>query len=398
MLVEKQVKRVVLIVLDSFGIGEMPDASEFGDCGSHTLRACVQTGRLHVPNLTRLGLFNIEGAGCGIPAEKPLAAYARMKEASRGKDTTIGHWEIAGLISKTALPTYPKGFPPDLISEYADRTGRKILCNLPYSGTEVLKDFGREQMETEGLIVYTSADSVFQVAAHEEVVPPRELYRCCETARELLTGKHGVGRVIARPFLGRYPDYIRTSNRHDFSLEPPRETFLEALEKQGFDTIAVGKIYDIFAGKGISEMKRTADNNDGMQKLKDYLKAEWNGICFVNLVDFDMLYGHRNDADGYTEALNAFDQELGACLKLLKNEDVIMITADHGCDPSMPGTDHSREYTPFLAYGKMIQSTDLGTRETFADIAATILDLLGTEAATDGTSFASQIKQTSGMA
>lgn len=385
-------KRVFLIVLDSVGIGEMPDAAAYGDEGSNTVRALVNSGNLHVPNLQKLGLFNIEGIGCGEKVQNPKAAFARMREASAGKDTTIGHWEIAGIISPKKMPTFPNGFPPEVINAFEKKTGRGTLCNKPYSGTEVIKDYGKEHIETGKLIVYTSADSVFQIAAHEKIVPIDTLYKYCEDAREILTGDYGVGRVIARPFEGEYPNFKRTSRRHDFSLKPTKPTVLDELQKAGLATIGVGKIYDIFAGQGISETKRTVNNEDGMKKTLEHAKENWNGICFVNLVDFDMVYGHRNDVSGYTEALNQFDVQLGELLKLLKKEDVLMITADHGCDPSTPSTDHSREYTPWLIYGESIcEGKDLGTLPTFADIGATAADLLGIQTLTDGTSVANEI-------
>lgn len=386
------VKRVFLIVLDSVGIGEGPDAAAYGDAGSNTLRACWQSGKLQIPNMQKLGIFNIEGVGCGEPSGSPLGSFARMRESSAGKDTTIGHWEIAGIISPKKMPTYPDGFPEEIISEFSRRTGRGVLCNKPYSGTQVILDYGRQHIETGALIVYTSADSVFQIAAHEEIVPPETLYEYCRIARELLQGKHGVGRVIARPFIGAYPEFKRTSNRHDFSLVPPRDTFLDKLRAAGKDTIAVGKINDIFAGKGISSTSRTVNNDDGMDKTIVHVSEDWNGVCFVNLVDFDMVYGHRNDIAGYTAALNRVDERLGELLPLLHKEDVLMLTADHGCDPSTPSTDHSREYTPWVIYGDAIKAgADLGTRPTFADIGETAAALLGVTAGTDGTSLAGRL-------
>jgi len=386
------IKRIFLIVLDSVGIGEMPDAAEYGDVGSHTLRACHNSGKLHIPNLQKLGIFNIEGIGCGEKTDKPLGAYARMAEASKGKDTTIGHWEIGGIISPQPLPTYPEGFPPEVLNAFRQKTGKGILCNKPYSGTQVLTDYGRQHVETGDLIVYTSADSVFQVAAHEEVVPVDLLYRCCEDARSILTGEHGVGRVIARPFVGTYPDYTRTANRHDFSLAPPAETVLDSLRKKGLDTIGVGKIHDIFAGKGVGEARRTKSNQDGMEKTIACAKEDFHGLCFVNLVDFDMLFGHRNNIEGYTDALNRADIQLGQLMELLREEDVLMVTADHGCDPSTESTDHSREYTPWLVYGPAIHAgLDLGTRPTFADIGKTAADLLGVDAPIQGASLAARL-------
>lgn len=388
----KPCKRVFLIVLDSVGIGESPDAAAYGDEGSNTLKSCYDSGKLSVPNLEKLGLFHIEGMEYGPKQQAPLGAYARMEEASAGKDTTIGHWEIAGVISPKPLPTYPNGFPKELLEEYSRRTGRGVLCNKPYSGTQVIEDYGAEHVKTGSLIVYTSADSVFQVAAHEGVVPLTELYRCCEIAREMLTGEHGVGRVIARPFHGEAPNFQRTANRHDYSLLPPANTFLKDLQKAGLDTLGVGKIYDIFAGDGISATQRIVSNEDGMEKTIAHAKEAFHGLCFVNLVDFDMVYGHRNDVPGYTAALNHFDVQLGELLPLLGEEDVLMITADHGCDPGTPSTDHSREYTPWLLYGASIRpGTDLGTRPTFADIGATAAGLLGVEAHIGGESLADRV-------
>lgn len=368
-------KRLFLIVLDSFGVGELPDAYLWKDEGSNTLGAIRNHPDFHCPELTELGLFNIEGVGGGVSA--PAASYARMAEKSMGKDTTIGHWEIAGIISPDPLPTYPDGFPDEVIKEFEKRTGRKVLCNKPYSGTEVIRDYGREQVETGALIVYTSADSVFQIAAHEDVVPVEELYRYCEIARKMLVGKHGVGRVIARPFNGEYP-FTRTANRHDFSLPPPKDTMLNLMHRAGYDTLAVGKIYDIFAGSGISESFRTISNAHGMQVTKELQDRDFSGLCFVNLVDFDMKYGHRNDVKGYAAAATEFDGFLPAFLNDMKEDDVLLITADHGCDPSTPSTDHSREYAPMLVLGKKIKSgVDLGTRASFSDISATVLDYFG---------------------
>lgn len=386
------VKRVFLIVLDSVGIGELPDAAHYGDEGSHTLQRCWQSGKLQIPNLQKLGMFNIDGVDCGEPNPAPLGAFARVSEASKGKDTTIGHWEIAGIISPKALPTYPEGFPKELIAEYEKRIGRKVLCNLPYSGTDVLRDYGQEHMKTGYPIVYTSADSVFQVAAHEEVVPLSQLYEFCEIARALLRGEHGVGRIIARPFVGEAPNFKRTANRHDYSLEPPRKTILDEITEAGLETIGVGKIFDIFAGQGIQKTSRTVSNDDGMDQTIQWAKQDFHGLCFVNLVDFDMLYGHRNDVEGYTAALNRFDERLGELMPLLREEDVLILTADHGCDPGTPSTDHSREYTPLLVYGKQIRSNEnLGTRATFADIGKTAAALLGVESHADGDELAHRL-------
>lgn len=382
-------KRVFLIVLDSFGIGEMEDAEAYGDRGVSTIGSVSESSFFHVPNLQKLGLFNIEGVRCRgqEPAKNPLAAVARMKEASRGKDTTIGHWEIAGLVSKEPLPTYPNGFPEEVIDEFSKLTGRGVLCNKTYSGTEVIRDYGDEHVRTGDLIVYTSADSVFQVAAHEEVVPLETLYDYCRKARGMLQGEHGVGRVIARPFTGTSGDYTRTAHRHDYSLLPPQTTMLDQLKEAGRDVIAVGKINDIFAGKGITEFVYTSGNAEGIERTLEYLDRDFEGVCFVNLVDYGMLYGHRRDVDGYARALAYFDEKLPEIMGKLREEDILMVTADHGCDPAYTKTtDHTREYTPFIMYGKKVKPVNHGTRETFADIAATVLDHLGVEQKTCGTS------------
>lgn len=388
----KELNRVFLIVLDSFGIGEMPDAVEFGDVGSNTLASIAKSTKYHTPMLQKLGLFNIDGVTVGEKESCPLGSFARMKEASRGKDTTIGHWEIAGVISHEPLPTYPNGFPEEVMEEFEKQTGRKTLCNLPYSGTEVIAKYGKEHVDTGALIVYTSADSVFQIAAHEDIVPIDELYRYCEIARNILHGKHGVGRVIARPFTGVEGDYKRTSNRHDFSLVPPKDTMLDQLVANGFSTYGVGKIYDIFAGKGIQHTQRIKNNTEGMDRTLELQKEDFKGLCFVNLVDFDMTYGHRRDIDGYAQAATEFDVQLETFMNNMRDDDVLMITADHGCDPGYTGTDHTREHTPFLIYGKQIKGNhSMGTRDSFADIAATVLELLGVENNTDGKSVASQV-------
>lgn len=372
-------KRVFLIVLDSVGVGELPDAAEYGDAGSNTLRAVSQSPKFHLPHLAALGLFNIDHIGCGSPAAAPAGAFGRLAEASKGKDTTTGHWEIAGLISEQPMPTYPDGFPSGLMAELSRRTGRAVLCNKPYSGTAVIQDYGKEQMETGGLIVYTSADSVLQIAAHEDVIPVDELYKICEIARELMQGEHGVGRIIARPFVGEYPRFTRTANRHDYSLKPG-PTVLDALQKAGLATIGVGKIYDIFAGCGIGETFRIKNNAEGMERTLELAGRDFEGLCFVNLVDFDMVYGHRNDVDGYANALSEFDRQLGELLPRLGREDILMITADHGCDPSTPSTDHSREFVPILCAGPPVRpGVNLGTGSTYADIAAALADYFNVE-------------------
>ncbi len=380
-------KRVFLIVLDSFGIGEMPDAADFHDVGANTIASCATSTYFKLPHLQEMGLFNIDGVSVGEKAEKTTAAVARMREASKGKDTTIGHWEIAGVKSMRPLPTYPDGFPKEVLEEFSKQCGRGVLCNKPYSGTEVIKDYGKEHMETGKLIVYTSADSVFQIAAHEDVVPVEKLYEYCHIAREILQGEHGVGRVIARPFTGTEGNFTRTPRRHDYSLMPPKDTMLNYIADAGKDVLAVGKIYDIFAGSGITKYTYSTGNDDGIEKLLAYMDEDFNGLCFVNLVDFDMLYGHRNDIDGYAKALAAFDEKLPQIMAKLKEDDVLMITADHGCDPGYTvSTDHSREYTPFLMYGSRIEPANYGTRDTFADISATVLKLLDVEGESDGTS------------
>ncbi len=380
-------KRVFLIVLDSVGIGQMPDAAEFGDEGSNTLGAASTSPYFSMPNMKRLGLFNIDGVTCGEREEKPEGAVARMTEVSKGKDTTIGHWEIGGVISPEPLPTFPDGFPQELLEAFEKETGRGVFCNKPYSGTEVIKDYGREHVETGKLIVYTSADSVFQIAAHEDLVPIDELYRYCQIARRLCAGKYGVGRVIARPFEGEWP-YKRTSRRHDYSLTPPKATMLDAIKESGKEVIAVGKINDIFAGQGVTEMVRTSGNGEGIDRTLEYLKKDFEGLCFINLVDYDMLYGHRNDVDGYAKALTYFDERLPEILQAMKEEDILMITADHGCDPITPSTDHSREYTPLVIAGAPVkQGVNLGTRASFADTAATILDYLEVKGEISGESF-----------
>ena len=385
-------RRVFLIVLDSYGIGELPDAAEFGDAGCNTLRSIVSSKEYATPLMQKMGLGNIDGVDCLEKTKEPMASYGRLAETSKGKDTTIGHWEIAGVISERPLPTYPEGFPQDVLDEFSRLTGRGVLCNKPYSGTEVIKEYGEEHLKTGKLIVYTSADSVFQIAAHEELVPVEELYRYCEIARELLQGEHSVGRVIARPFVGEAGNFSRTPRRHDYSLLPPKTTMLDVLQEAGYATRGVGKIYDIFAGKGISDTVRIQNNVDGMEKTFDIMDEDFKGLCFVNLVDFDMVYGHRNDIDGYAAAATTFDKQLAIMVEKMKDRDILMITADHGCDPGFPGTDHSREYVPFLIFGKDVKAgVNLKTRDSFADIAATIQDIFEVEQKTAGNSFKAEI-------
>ncbi len=380
-------KRIFLIVLDSFGIGEMEDAESYGDKGTNTLRSVSASPEFAMPNMRTLGLFNLDGVTCGERAASPTARIARMKEASKGKDTTIGHWEIAGILSEKPLPTYPDGFPQEVLDAFSRATGKGVLCNKPYSGTEVIQAYGDEHVRTGDLIVYTSADSVFQIAAHEDVVPVETLYEYCRQAREILQGEHGVGRVIARPFIGTSGNYTRTPRRHDFSLLPPSVTMLDQLKDAGKAVISVGKIKDIFAGKGITEAVYTKGNEEGIEQTLSYMEKDFEGLCFVNLVDYDMLYGHRNDVDGYARALTYFDGKLPEILDRLREEDILMITADHGCDPGYTvSTDHSREHTPFLMYGSLVEPGNLGTRETFADIGATVLAYFGIKPEFAGTS------------
>ena len=382
-------KRVFIIVLDSLGIGAEPDAADFGDVGANTLRSVSAGKGFAIPHLLEAGMGNLDGVDYLPRTDKPTAALARLRERSRGKDTTIGHWELAGVASPTPLPTYPDGFPAEVLDAFTQATGRGVLCNKPYSGTEVIKDYGEEHLKTGKLIVYTSADSVFQIAAHESLVPPEQLYEYCRAARKILQGEHGVGRVIARPFEGEWP-FRRTTNRHDFSLIPPR-TMLNAISEQGQAAIGVGKINDIFAGSGVTESIPTRGNTDGIAKTLALADRDFRGLCFVNLVDFDMLYGHRQDPDGYAAALAEFDRWLPDFLAKLGPEDVVFITADHGCDPSDQSTDHTREYVPLLALGQGIRPVNLGTRSTFADLAATVCELLGVAFETPGESFAAAI-------
>ena len=384
-------KRIFLFVLDSFGIGAMPDAEKFGDVGVNTLAACATSGKLHIPNMIAAGLGNADGITCLPKVDVPTGAVMRLKEASMGKDTTIGHWEIAGIISPDPLPTYPEGFPEEVLEPFRQATGRGILANAPWSGTAVIDAFGDEHVKTGDLIVYTSADSVFQVAAHEEVVPLEQLYEYCHAARKILQGKHGVGRVIARPFVGTSGAYKRTSNRHDYSLEPAR-TMMDAIVEAGKASIGVGKIYDIFAGRGTTEHVYNQSNAHGMEHAMHYADVDFEGLCFVNLVDFDMLFGHRRDIDGYAGALTEFDAFLGKFMEKMGEEDLVMITADHGCDPAyLATTDHTREYVPLLVLGKKVKPVNLGTRDSFADIAATVTELLGVGYDTPGKSFAKEV-------
>lgn len=387
-------KRVFLIVLDSCGIGALPDAAAFGDAGCNTLRRISCSPAFDATNMRCLGLGNVDGVDYIGATDTPTAAVARLAERSMGKDTTIGHWEIAGVVSPRALPTYPDGFPSDVIEAFSAATGRDVLCNKPYSGTEVIKAYGQQHLDSGDLIVYTSADSVFQIAAHETIVPPEQLYAYCRAARAILRGENAVGRVIARPFIGEAPNFTRTANRRDFSLEAPRETLLDAVKAAGQTVYAVGKIADIFAGRGVTRSVHTHSNAEGMDAAMKALSEDFTGLSFINLVDFDMLYGHRQDVDGYAAAFAAFDYWLPSFLAAMREDDVLFITADHGCDPGDDSTDHSREYVPLLVCGAGVKPRNLGTRTTFADIGATVAEALGVPFVGDGESFWKKIEVT----
>ena len=372
-------KRVFIIVLDSVGIGYAPDAADFGDVGANTMKRISGSEKFNAPTLTEMGLGHIEGVDYLAKPDTHTAAVARLRERSRGKDTTTGHWEMMGIVSEKAMPTYPNGFPAEVLDEFSRQTGRGVLCNLPYSGTDVIRDYGKAHVDSGDLIVYTSADSVFQIAAHEELVPPEKLYEYCRIARNILQGEHAVGRVIARPFVGSEGAYKRTENRHDFSLVPPKKTAMDAIGEAGLDVISIGKIYDIFSGAGIKESLPTHNNTEGMATLLEVQKRDFHGLCFANLVDFDMLYGHRQDIDGYAAALTAFDSWLPEFLGNMSDGDALMITADHGCDPGDESTDHTREEVPLFIYGKGIKPVNLGKVYGFATVGNTAADLLGVE-------------------
>ncbi len=372
--------RVVWIVLDSVGIGEMPDAAAYGDSGSDTLGNIARRRSLRLPHLASLGLGNIRPIDGIPPASSPKGSYGKCALASPGKDTTTGHWEMAGIHLNEPLPLYPNGFPPEIISEFEQRTGRKALGNVPASGTEIIKQLGAEHMRTGSPIVYTSADSVFQIAAHEEVIPLFELYRMCEIAREILRGPHEVGRVIARPFIGEPGAFTRTTNRKDYAVAPPRGMLLDQLEARHVPVFSVGKILDIFLGRGIGRYEKTKSNADGMARTLDAMEEQPNGLIFVNLVDFDMLYGHRNDVEGYARALEEADAWLPSLFEKMDEHDLLILTADHGCDPTTPSTDHSREYVPLLTYGRLARpGVDLGTRASLSDIGQTVADNFGAQ-------------------
>ncbi len=384
-------RRVFLIVLDSVGIGALPDAKNYGDEGANTLKSISKSKEFNIPNLIKMGLGNISGVDYLEKAQSPTSAYGRCAEKSSGKDTTTGHWEIAGLELKSAFPTFPDGFPQGVIDKFSQKTGRGVLCNKPYSGTKVIEDFGLEHMKTGKLIVYTSADSVFQIAAHQDTVPLKELYEYCKIAREMLQGDLGVGRVIARPFSGEDGSFYRTDGRHDYSIVPFDKTMNDLIKNTKKSVIAIGKINDIFAGQGITKAIPTKNNEDGLNVLESTMQTDFEGLCFINLVDFDMLYGHRNNADGYAKALSYFDLRLEKIINNLKHDDALIITADHGCDPMYPGTDHTREYIPLLICGENIENRPICTRKTYADIGATICKWLGAEKTICGTSFAKDI-------
>lgn len=382
------INRAVLIVLDSVGVGELPDASDYGDVGSNTVKNIYKSiENFSLPNLEKLGLLNIDGFEDMKKSDEFLGSVAKCNEMSKGKDTTTGHWEISGLILNNPFPTYPNGFPEDFIKEFENRVGRKTIGNYPASGTEIIKIFGKEHVETGKLIVYTSADSVFQIAAHEEVVPLEELYKICQIAREMLQGEHGVGRVIARPFIGTEGNYTRTENRKDFSLVPPKDTLLDYVKNNNMEVYAIGKIEDIFVNKGITRSNHTHNNEEGIEATIEAIKEDFKGLIFTNLVDFDMVYGHRNNVQGYGDALKYFDDKLPEIVSSLKKDDVLIITADHGCDPTTESTDHSREYIPLLFFGKSIKkNNNIGILNTYSSIGKTILHMLNIENSIEGTS------------
>ncbi|QUI23077.1 phosphopentomutase [Vallitalea pronyensis] len=388
------INRVIWIILDSVGMGELPDAAKFGDVGSHTIGNIAKEYGLDIPNMRKLGLANIEGMINLEQVKQPKGVYGRVAELSNGKDTTIGHWEMVGIYSPVAFPTYPDGFPSEITDQFEAFVGKKILANKPASGTAIIEELGKEHMETGRPIVYTSADSVFQIAAHEDIISIEKLYEMCRQARDMLTGEHAVARVIARPFKGEPGSFYRTANRRDFSLTPPEATVLDNMKAHGLDVIGVGKIEDIFSGKGITEAIHTKDNMDGVDGTIAYMKKDNKGLIFTNLVEFDSKWGHRNDVEGYAKGLEAFDARLPEIIENMKDTDILIINADHGCDPTMPGSDHSREYVPLLAYGKPLkENVDLKTRKTFADIGQTISDIFNLEALKIGESFLKEMKK-----
>lgn len=384
--------RGFIIVLDSFGVGEAPDAKAFGDEGASTIKTISKSKYFNTPNMKKMGLLAIDGVNLDNSKEHN-ASYGRLRELSIGKDTTTGHWEMAGIVSKKALPTFPNGFPSEVIDEFEKKCGRKVIVNKPYSGTQVIKDYGDEHIKTGALIVYTSADSVFQIAACEDIVSDDELYNYCKIARKILKGKYGVGRVIARPFIkDENGNFVRTPRRHDFSLEPPKDTLLDVLQKHGRDTIAVGKIYDIFAHRAMSEHYFTTGNTQGIAKTLEMVKRDFDGLCYTNLVDCDMLYGHRRDIDGYAKAISEFDKCLPELCKNLEDDDFLMITADHGCDPGYKGTDHTREYVPLIIYSKSLKNVNLKTIDGFGVVCNTALSLFKIDEQLEGKNVIDLIK------
>jgi len=387
----KSAKRVFLIVLDSAGVGELPDAAAYGDEGSNTFLALTKSAKLNIPNLTSLGLFDLPTLNCGRSTASPLGAYGYAAEVSAGKDTIVGHWEISGIHTKRAFPVYPDGFPEDLTQSFEKLIGTKTLCGMPYSGTEVIKKYGEEHMRTGYPIIYTSADSVFQIACHTSVYPLEELYAMCEKARRMLKGKHGVARVIARPFAGEPGAFYRTTDRKDYSLTPKGDTILDLVSRAGMDVISVGKIENVFSGRGITEAYHTSGNTEGIEYIKKLQHKDFNGLCFVNLVDFDMLYGHRNDVDGYAAAMTEFDNALSEIFENMREDDLYIVTADHGCDPSTPSTDHSREYVPIICFGKRVKPGFIGRRRTYSDIGKTVCEYLGAPPTAHGRSFCNKL-------
>lgn len=387
------IKRVILIILDSVGMGALPDADKYGDVGADTIGHVAKfNGGLKLPNMESIGLGLIEGIQNINKVTNPLGCYGKFYEASNGKDTVTGHWEMVGVKSEIPLPTYPNGFPAEIIKEFEEKTGRKVIGNKPASGTKILDELGEEQLKTGSLIVYTSADSVFQIAAHEDIIPIEELYKYCEIARKMLTGDNAVARVIARPYIGEPGNFSRTSNRKDYALLPPHATALDKLQEAGVKVIAVGKIEDIFSGKGIYSAVHTKDNMDGVDKTLDYMKTEKDGLIFTNLVDFDMKWGHRNDPKSYGKGLEDFDVRLKEIMQNMESDDILFITADHGCDPTYPGTDHTREYVPFLAYGEPLKKGyNLGTKVGFFNMGQTICDIFNSEKIINGDSFLGEI-------
>ena len=386
-------KRAIVIVMDSVGIGELPDADRYGDVGSNTLgNIAEKTPGFELRNLQKLGLGNIDGSK-GYKAEpQPIGSFGKMAEVSAGKDTTTGHWEIMGIILPQAFPVYPDGFPGEVLDKFEKAIGTKTLGNYPASGTEIIKQLGAEHVKTGYPIVYTSADSVFQIAAHEEVIPIERLYEMCRIARDILVGEHAVGRVIARPFVGTEGNFTRTDRRHDFSLKPIQTTVLDLIKGKGLQVKAVGKINDIYSGQGITDSVHIHNNMDGVDKTLEYMKETFNGLIFTNLVDFDMQFGHRNNVEGYAQALREFDERIPEIIKNLANEDILIITADHGCDPTTPSTDHSREYVPVFIYGNNVKpGINLGIRSTFADLGATVAEYLGVDKPANGISFLKQV-------